>query len=228
MNTWFIGCFSKKIKLSLSQKRLFVSWICWCCNYAFFLSRMLHLRAFLSRMSWLRAFWRWILRRIFGRNPQKYAEFWQKICGKSWPLEPLIQTHAQKLNETCLNLSKGIPPHLPSNKPCSLVGGPMSHHFAGISEMMSLHCKISLFLDSKSLLVHAQCPVELFCRSICKRKAKEAWGNFNSIAFVCLSVTFPSQFGEVFFFRDFRGGPVWKQLLTGWHLELFGGGQSGT
>ena len=89
MNTWFIGCFSKKIKLSLSQKRLFVSWICWCCNYAFFLSRMLHLRAFLSRMSWLRAFWRWILRRIFGRNPQKYAEFWQKICGKSWPLEPL-------------------------------------------------------------------------------------------------------------------------------------------
>ena len=90
MNTWFIGCFSQKIKLSLSQKRLFVSWICWCCNYAFFLSRMLHLRAFLSRMSWLRAFWRWILRRIFGRNPQKYAEFWQKICGKSWPLEPLL------------------------------------------------------------------------------------------------------------------------------------------
>ena len=36
MNTWFIGCFSQKIKLSLSQKRLFVSWICWCCNYAFF------------------------------------------------------------------------------------------------------------------------------------------------------------------------------------------------
>ena len=144
------------------------------------------------------------------------------ICSHSRPAM-IIQTHAQKLNETCLNLSKGIPPHLPSNKPCSLVGGPMSHHFAGISEMMSLHCKISLFLDSKSLLVHAQCPVELFCRSICKRKAKEAWGNFNSIAFVCLSVTFPSQFGEVFFFRDFRGGPVWKQLLTGWHLELFGG-----
>ena len=150
----------------------------------------------------------------------------------------IIQTHAQKLNETCLNLSKGIPPHLPSNKPCSLVGGPMSHHFAGISEMMSLHCKISLFLDSKSLLVHAQCPVELFCRSICKRKAKEAWGNFNSIAFVCLSVTFPSQFGEVFFFRDFRGGASLKAITYRltlrtfwggpvWHLEILGGGQSG-
>jgi len=55
-----------------------------------FLSRMLHLRAFLSRMSWLRAFWRRILRRIFGRNSQKYAEFWQKFCGKNWPLEPLV------------------------------------------------------------------------------------------------------------------------------------------
>ena len=97
MNTWFTGRFSQKIKLSLSQKRLFVSWICWCCNYAFFLSRMLHLRAFLSRMSWLRAFWRWILRRIFGRNPQKYAEFWQKICGKSWPLEPL-KTSFEKMS----------------------------------------------------------------------------------------------------------------------------------
>ena len=92
MNTWLIGWFSRKIKLSLSQKRLFVSWICWCCNYAFFLSRMLHLRAFLSRMSWLRAFWRRILRRIFGRNSQKYAEFWQKFCGKNWPLEPLPLT----------------------------------------------------------------------------------------------------------------------------------------
>ena len=57
-----------------------------------FLSQMSHLRAFLSRMSWFRAFWGRILRRIFGRNSQKHAEFWQKICGKSWPLEPLLQS----------------------------------------------------------------------------------------------------------------------------------------
>ena len=36
---WTLGSLDalvKKIKLSLSQKRLFVSWICWCCNYTFF------------------------------------------------------------------------------------------------------------------------------------------------------------------------------------------------
>ena len=89
----------QKINLSLSQKRLFVSWICWCCNYAFFLSRMLHFRAFLSRMSWLRAFWGRILCRIFlrntrnfGRSSQKYSEFRQKIWGKNWLLEPLMIT----------------------------------------------------------------------------------------------------------------------------------------
>ena len=56
----------------------------------FFLSQMSHLRAFLSRMSWFRAFWGRILRRIFGRNSQKYAEFWQKFCGKNWRVEPLV------------------------------------------------------------------------------------------------------------------------------------------
>ena len=57
-----------------------------------FLAQMSHLRVFLSRMSWFRAFWGRILRRIFGRNSQKYAEFWQKFCGKNWRVEPLVTT----------------------------------------------------------------------------------------------------------------------------------------
>ena len=44
---------------------------------------------------------------------------------------------------------QGIPPIFPCNNPSSIVSGPMSHHFSSDSEMMNLHCKISLFWTLK-------------------------------------------------------------------------------
>ena len=64
----------------------FLSWICKCCNYAYFLS---HYAVFFPQMSWLRAFWGRILAEIlaeilrntqnFGRNSEEKVGHWS-LC----------------------------------------------------------------------------------------------------------------------------------------------------